>query len=226
MPLDPHAGAIACGLMLGLLCATAAAPLQAAGRQARAATTPGELADQVSEVRVFLTDRADEVIGELVVAGDTRLEELVVPMEKQQVRFADDGIAPDRRRGDRIFTARYHLDIQATFKLERAALASSSDALTGDGRAWVRRGPRDTVPANAAWQSIRAAGLPGFDNLPERTRRVLSAKDAHEAARLLGVDYRSTPFMVWPTARFLSPRRLFGVSFLTGLPAPPPPIRP
>jgi hypothetical protein len=228
MSLAQRAAAITGGFAVTLLM-VGATPAAVAGRQAlKVSSTPEQLAEQVSEVRVFLTGRPDEVIGEITVVGDTTLKELVVPMEQQNVRFADDGIAPDRRAGDRIFTAKHRMDIRATFKQERAALVSSSEALTGDGKAWVRRGPRDNVPAETAWLGIQAAKLPGFDKLADRTRVLQSTDDPFEAAKRLGVDFKITPFMIWPTARFVppakSPHRMFDVSFFPGFFRKPPPI--
>ena len=105
-----------------LLCCLLAIPASAA----RPSTTPAELADQVSELRVFLTTDPKSVIGEIVTLGGTTLTELAVPLEDGVTRFLDNGVAPDRLRADGVFTARFPMNTAATFTAQKAQLAASA----------------------------------------------------------------------------------------------------
>ncbi len=218
------------GFTSALLCAVAAAITVIAVSAAqeprlKVSTTPLELADQVAEIRAYLTEKRDVVIGEIVTLGPTELKEFTVPMEKEKVTFRDDGVKPDLRGGDGIFTAQFAMDTMAAFRLHRDELDASTRALTGDPMTSVNRGSRDTVPAYAALEKLRAAKVPGLENLRERTRAVLSAEDPHSAAKKLGVDFTREPMFVVKPGRFqeanLSPRLLFGIPFF---PPKKPPI--
>src|SRR5690242_10594411 len=106
-----RAAAAATG-MFALFIAASPAP----SATARIASTPEDLADQVREIRIFLTREPRMVRSEIVLGGATSLTELTVPLENGAVRFADDGRGADRLRGDEIFSAAYSMDVDAEFR--------------------------------------------------------------------------------------------------------------
>jgi hypothetical protein len=211
-----RAAAAAAG-MFALFIAATPAP----SAPTRIASTPEDLADQVREVRVYLTRDPRVVRSEIVAGGPTSLTELIVPMENGSVRFGDDGRAPDRVRGDGIFSATYLMDVDAEFRRLRNELSASSAALLGDGTAWVTRGPRDTVRARDALYDLRSTGV-ALDRLGERTAMVMRANTAAAAASLLGVNPDFVPFMRLNTGNFdrraVTPAHLFGVPMFEFMP--------
>jgi hypothetical protein len=120
------------------------------------------------------------------------------------------------------------MDTLTVFREQRAQLEASTRALTGTGATWITRGPRDTVPARKVLDTVRAAGVPGFDALSETTRLLLASPDPIAAATALRIDPNVVPFLTVPTGRFtpsaVSPHRMFDVPFFAGVPGPPIPI--
>jgi hypothetical protein len=193
--------------------------------------TPEQLATQVSEVRIFLTDSPNTVIGEIAIEGRSRLTAVPVPLEKETVRFLDDGKAPDRKKGDGVFTARFTMDTRAAFRSQQQLLRTSAQALDNPGQnVFVRRGPRDIVPAKDAAASLRgttAAATP--DLLRARGTTLIEAKDPRAAAKQLGIDIRKTPFLEFPVERIdprtiVRPPRLFEIPMFPPFPFPPAPV--
>lgn len=166
------------------------------------------LADQVTEVRLFLTNNAAEAIGEIETQGPTTVKALAIPLEKNVVRFLDDGKAPDKKPNDGVFTARFAMDTAAAFKRQRDVLRATAPAST---TTLIRRGPRDLVPVQSA------AGIAALNTVQSRFSSIVNAQDPRVAARNLNLDTNKVPFLSLPVQRFgkkaLTPSRLFDVSF-------------
>lgn len=194
--------------------------------------TPEELASQVSEVRIFLTDSPSTVIGEIAIEGRSRLTVVPVPLEKETVRFLDDGKAPDRKKGDGVFTARFAMDTRAALRSQQQLLRASAQA---QDNAFVRRGPRDIVPAKDATASLRGTALRGTaaaatsELLQARRTTLIEAKDPRAAAKQLRIDIRKTPFLEFPVERIdlraiMRPPRVFEIPMFEPFPFPPAPV--
>jgi hypothetical protein len=210
-----------------LICAVGAAAL--AGCSGRSSTaegaqppkgdssrTPLELADQVTSLRVFLTEDPAQVIGRIRIRGNTILKELDFALEQGTVRFADDGRAPDPAAGDGEFSARFAMDTRAGFAAARDRLVESTTALTeGKQDQWLKRGPRDLVPAAELLASLRKTPDFQLESLQKRTQLLRDAKDPMDAARRVAIDFHTTPFMeipVWtPDPGRFEPQRVFGL---------------
>jgi hypothetical protein len=206
--------------------------LAAPPRAAAASETPGELANQVSEIRVFMTDDPNVVVGEIAIAGKTRLKELQVPLGNETVRFTAARSAADRAQGETVFTARFKFDTNATFENMRKDLRASASAVRGDGAVLVRRGPRDIVPmkeALAVWQKQTPKAFATVRAGNERTARLIEARDAASAARELNIDIARIPLFTLPGPAFDPSARLrvphfFDVPVFTPFPPPAPPV--
>jgi hypothetical protein len=167
--------------------------------QGEASRTAFELSDQVTSLRVFLTENPAVVIGRIRIHGKTILKELEIPLDRGTVRFADDGRAPDLAAGDGEFSARFAMDTRAEFVAKRDRLVESTTALAEAKQGqWFKRGPRDLVTAPELLASLRKT--PGFrlDALQERTRLLRDAKDPMDAARRVPIDFHATPFLEFP----------------------------
>jgi hypothetical protein len=194
-----------------------------------AATSVEGLADQVSEVRVFLTGDANVVVGEIATEGRTPLTEIAIPLEEGRVVFNDRGAAPDKRRGDGVFTGRFRMSTAEAWRMQRQALGRSAEAL-GGGRdtGFIRRGPRDIVPVKDALEALKRrspALLSAVTDSAPRGARIAGAKTAAEAAKLAGVDPAVTPFVTFPARPFVPReafdfRRVFGIPIIDFFPLP------
>jgi hypothetical protein len=195
------------------------------------------LADQVAEIRIFLTTTANTVVGEIAIAGKTRLSQITIPLDKGATRFLDSGQAPDKTKGDGVFTAQFPMETGALWQSLRAELAASAQALkTPDGRQFIRRGPRDIVPVKDALETLRTKApglLTAITSGAERLAQISRADDPLSAAKLAQVDIAKTPFLIFPGPEFdpkmpFDFRRAFGIPFFDffpfPLPAPPVPI--
>jgi hypothetical protein len=202
----------------------------AEGRPALAEVTAETVADQVSELRVFLTGDANVVVGEIAVEGKTRLTEIVVPLEQGRVTFSDRGEAPDKRRGDGVFTARFRMATDSAWRSLRPAFSRSVQAIrTPGGRMFVRRGPRDIVPVKDALEALKLQSPALFSALVDsvdRAARVAEARSAAEALKVAGVERATSPFLVLPGPRFedrrFDFRGIFGIPLLPLFPVPAP----
>src|SRR5687767_8060009 len=135
------------------------------------------LAGNVSELRLFLTEEAGIVRGEIVAAGPSTLATFSVEMEEGTVVFRDDGVEPDRVGGDGGFTARFQLDTTAEFEALRADLRETIEVLRKPSQdILIRRGPRDIVTAADAIGDAER-------KMPEALN--MARQEAERAARLL-----------------------------------------
>lgn len=165
---------------------------------ARVSTTVEELADQVTDLRLFATG-ANVAVGEVVIAGRTRLQEMTLQLEQGAVTFNDRGQAPDRKAGDGVFTARFRMNTDAEWQATKAALNASVQALTDTTRRFVRRGPRDLVPLRQVLDSLRVSDTAGFRALSEpRTRELATARTVADAARIGRINLETTPMISVP----------------------------
>jgi len=195
--------------------------------------TVEDIADHVSEIRLFLTPQPNVVIGEIAVAGKTRLSEVTIPLEQGPVKFSDGGQAPDKKSGDGVFTARFQMPTDSVWRSIRPSLDASGLVLRApEARQFVRRGARDIVPAKEALEALRTqapATLSALTGGAEQLTQLAKAPDALAAAKLAKIDVASTPFLVFPGPEFepRSPfdfKRVFGIPLLPVFPPPPPPV--
>jgi hypothetical protein len=196
-------------------------------RPPRIASTPGQLADLVSEVRIYATPDPQSVIGEIVVSGTTTLTEVTLSFERGPVRFIDNGVVPDKRRGDGIFTARYAMDTGAEFRRWQDQLRRSTGTILGDGTAWITRSPRVNQQARDVLAQWKKAGGRGLDTLAARTRTIVGASNLYVAAQSLGFDLTNEPmYKMTSGTQQLSdsaPGTMLATPFFVGL-KPPIPI--
>ena len=180
--------------------------MAAASGQAQDSKTGETLADQVSELRVFLTDKPDQVIGELATVGDSKLDGLSVVIEDGRAEFRDDGLDADKLKGDGIYTARLAMDTASEFETLRANLKQTIEALRGaDETAWIRRGPRDIIPAAEAIKSFERKSPEVFKKAltdADRVAKLLDFKSPLDAAKAIGSDVAVIPFLRLPGPRF------------------------
>lgn len=184
-----------------------------------AATTPEQLADRVVEIRLFLTENPNVMRGEVVVAGPTRLKELVLQLEGAPVRLV--------RTGEGVFAGEVSTDAKRSWEEARRDLQAAIASRAGDGRAWVRRGPRDIVPAAEALASMRRVAPDTMRALdaPERVRVLATQDDPLRAARSAGIDIRRTPLFTFPGPLQDPARRarlVFGIPVFDFFPPSPP----
>ncbi|TIX46283.1 MAG: hypothetical protein E5V36_02140 [Mesorhizobium sp.] len=222
------------GLFLSslLLLATAvAAPTQETNIGSPSDTSAATLANNVAELRIFLTEDSGMVRGEMATARPSNVAELSLAIGEGTVTFRDDGAGPDRVKGDGVFSARFKFDTTAEFEALRAGLRATIDVLRDpDQDILIRRGPRDIVTAADA---IRDAELKTPEILKkarleaERAARLLDFKDPLRAAKALDINVATTPFQRLPGSRF-DPleRKQFKVEYLFDFPIfttfPPP----
>ena len=110
------------------------------------AGTLEEIADRVSELRLFLTNERSSVIGEIAIAGQVRVREFTLQLDQGPVTFVDGGSPPDRRRGDGVFTARFRMNMDSAWQSMRRSLGGAVQVV------------RDEVAAvDAAKKSVRLA---------------------------------------------------------------------
>ncbi len=202
-------------------------------------STVEQLANQVVDVRLFLTAQAGIVIGEIVTTGKTSLGSITLPLEQGPVTFSDRGEAPDKKRGDGIFTARFRMNTEAEWRVARGDVAASTQALAAPGpRQFLRRGPRDIVPLREAMESLKTQA-PGLQRAlaatAERARAVSAATTLADAIRVGRIDIKTVPAFDLPVPspepipdfepreRFL-PGRVFGIPTFPLFPPPPPPV--
>ena len=180
--------------------------MAAASGQAQDSKTGETLADQVSELRVFLTDRSDQVIGELATVGKSTLDGLSVAIEDGRAEFRDDGLDADKLKGDGIFTARLAMDTALEFETLRANLKQTIEALRGaDEKVWIKRGPRDIIPAAEAIKSFERKSPEVFKKAltdADRVAKLLDFKSPLDAAKAIGIDVAVIPFLRLPGPRF------------------------
>jgi hypothetical protein len=180
--------------------------MAAASGQAQDNKTEETIADLVSELRVFLTDKPDQVIGELATVGETRLDGLSVVIEDGRAEFRDDGLDADKLKGDGIFTARFAMDTASEFEMLRADLKQTIEALRdSDEKAWIKRGPRDIVPATEAIKSFERKSPEALQKARtdvDRVARLLDFKSPLDGANTIGIDVDETPFLRLPGPRF------------------------
>jgi len=206
-------------------------------------TTVEQLADQVVDVRVFLTPQAGIVVGEIVTTGKTSLASITVPLEQGPVTFSDRGEPPDKKRGDGVFTARFRMNAEAEWRAARTDLAASTQALAAapGQRQFLRRGPRDIVPVREAVESLKtqAPGLArALAATAERARAVSAVTTLADATRAARIDISSVPAFEFPVPlppnpppipgfeppeRF-TPPRFFGIPTFPVFPPPPAPV--
>ena len=173
----------------------------------RPTTTVEELADSVVELRLFLTSEKNVVIGEIATEGPTELTEVQISLEDGPSTFKDDGIAPDKAKGDGIFSAKFKMmDVAAQFALLAASLKQSAEILEGgDEKSLIRRGPRDIVTAGDAMKDFGAQSPEALKDAKARAGlrlKLIGFEDPLEAARLNGIDISETPFIALPGPRF------------------------
>ena len=204
-------------------------------RPANPSETIDALADQVAEIRLFLTGQPNVVTGEIAIAGRTRLTEISLSLGNEVVRFVDSGEAPDRAKGDGVFSASLKLDTVAEFAALTPQLRASVDAVRGQSQAkFVRRGPRDIVPVRDAIEQWRVKSPGLFATLRDsvdQAVKLLEFRDPLLAARALNIDLARTPFLVIPGPQ-LDPKarikllHLFDVPIVPVFPFPPagPPV--
>ena len=190
-------------------------------------TTSAEtLANNVTELRVFLTQEPGVVLGEIATTGPSTLTEFPVALEDGAVTFRDDGAEPDREKGDGVFTAQFKFDATREFAALRADLAATIDALgeQQQNTGLIRRGPRDIVTTAAAVSDaeLRMAGpLNEARKGIERARGLRDSQDPDplRAAQGLEINIGTTPFLRLPGPRFheLLPQR-FRVEYLFDFP--------
>lgn len=198
----------------------------------RPAQTVEEVADQATDVRLFLAADNKTVVGEVAVAGRTKLQKITLQLDEGPVVFADSGQAPDRKAGDGVFTARLARTAEATWASMRRELQAVKDVQAAGPR-FVRRGPRDLVPLAQFMETTKRTSPALFQAIVEGSKKAAAAGQARtlqEAARLTGVDLARTPFLVVPVER---PRRIdearLGIRRLFDIPLPdffPPPLPP
>jgi hypothetical protein len=195
--------------------------------------TPEELADQVAEIRIFLTPERNVVVGEIAIAGRTRLSDFTTPLEQGGVTFTDSGRAPDRTRGDGVFTARFRMDTDSAWQSLRPSLAATAQAVRAPtGRQYVRRGPRDMVPVRDALEALRRQMPSTFAALTEGAERAAQLSNLRalpDAARLARMDIARTPVFVIPGPAFdprsrFRFRRVFEIPVLDIFPFPLGPV--
>ncbi len=196
------------------------------------ATVEG-MGDQVSEIRLFLTPRPNIVIGEIALAGRTRLSDITIPLEQGPVKFNDGGQPPDKVKGDGVFTAQFRMATDSAWQSIRRSLGASARIVRStDERQLVRRGPRDIVPARDVLEALRTQAPATFRALTDsvgRTTRLADTPQLFEAAKVAGVDIVKTPVLIVPGPA-LDPRerfafqRAFGIPILPVFPPPPPPV--
>lgn len=163
--------------------------------------TVEELADQITEIRAFLTPEADTIVGEIAITGKTRLKEITLAFDKESVKFIDDGNAPDKKKGDGVFTAPFRMDTEAAWKVLRTEIDASMQALGAPDKRYLRRGPRDIVPAKEGLEVLRKQTPATFKALTEgaeRAKKIVEARNLLEAARLMDIDIKTTPFLKIP----------------------------
>ena len=203
------------------------------GLAAVTSTTPEQLADQVSEVRIFLGTDRNVVTGELAISGRTRLTTISIPMEQSTVTFNDLGRPPDRTRGDGVFTARFPLNTEAAWQTLRPLLAASAQATRSPAEGqFIRRGPRDLVPAReglVALQRQSPATFAALTQNAERAAQLGNLRTLGEALRVLGVRADRTAFLSIPGPGFdprerFQFRRVFDIPVLDIFPIPSPPV--
>lgn len=202
-------------------------------------TNVEQLADQVVELRVFLTVERDMVVGEIAISGRARLRDVTLQLEQGAVTFSDRGQAPDRRAGDGVFTARFRMSTELEWRARQPALAAVAQEPGAEGRRYVRRGPRDIVPAREALDSLRRQAPATFRALSEgreRARRAAAATTFADAARVTQFDIARRPVLSLPVPipeppipgpgfeppeRFRFPR-MFDIPILDFFPPPAP----
>ena len=209
------------------------APASKPGRlPAPPSVTVEEFADQVTEVRVFLTPEANTVVGEIASTGKTRLKEIAFTLEKEAVRFSDNGEAPDKKKGDGVFTARLRMDTVAAWKTLRPEIIASLQALDKPEKRKLRLGPRNIVAAKDGLEILRKEMPELFSLLSRSTERAAKfgdARDPLEAARIAGIDIATTPFFKIPgpvqdTRLAINFRHIFDIPVLDFFPPPAPPV--
>jgi hypothetical protein len=187
--------------------------------------TAGAVASNVTELRLFLTDVPGVVVGEIAIAGRSTLAEFSVAMEKEvgTVTFHDDGEWPDRMKGDGVFSARFGYDTSKEFEQLRAGLKLTIDVLRDPGQqVLIWRGPRDIVAATDAVRDAERTmkeALAGARDKLERAVSLLNFQDPLDAARALGMDTSTIPFLRVPGPRFDEiPGKRFKVDYLFDFP--------
>lgn len=214
------------GALLTIIATGFSSSSSAQVRAPRIASTSAQLADLVSEIRIYATPDPRSVIGEVVVAGATTLTETTLTFESGPVRFVDNGVVPDRRRGDGVFTARFAMDTSAVFRRWQDNLRRSTDAILGDGTAWITRSPRVNLRARDVLAAWRKAGGRGLDTLAARTRTIVGAANLFVAAQALGFDLTNEPMFKMTSGDSQSsqtpPGLMLATPFFVGLKPPIP----
>lgn len=172
--------------------------------------TSGFAAEDLMELRIYLTPKANVVRGEVVLGGRTNLQELSITLEGGPVRFVRSGEAGNGA-GD-VYAAQFSMDTSAVFKAKRAELVLAQRMLrNNDGDEHVRFGPRMVVSRDQAVRRLRTDFPEQFEQMLRSTRlnATFSRSDSPlEAARAAGIDIRKTPLLVLPGPRFNDPRRI------------------
>lgn len=209
-----------------------ASAFKASRAPAPASVTVEELADQITEIRVFLMPDANMAVGEIVISGKTRLNEITLAPDREPVKFTDNGEAPDKKKGDGVFTARFRMDTAAAWKVLRPEIAALAQAFNAPDKRYLRRGPRDIVPARDALEALVKQMPETFNilsNSAGQVSKIAEARNPLEAARVAGIDIAATPFLRIPGPVFepRSPfrfRHIFDIPVLDFFPPPAPPV--
>ncbi|AZO00707.1 hypothetical protein EJ066_28375 [Mesorhizobium sp. M9A.F.Ca.ET.002.03.1.2] len=200
------------------------------------ATSPEMLANNVTELRVFLTQEPGVVVGEIATTGPSTLTEFPVALEDGVVTFRDDGAEPDREKGDGVFTAQFKFDATGEFAALRADLAATIDGLgeQQQNTGLIRRGPRDIVTTAAAASDAELKMVGPLNEARKGLEWARGLRDSQDpdplrAAQGLEINIGTTPFLRLPGPRFheLLPQRfrveyLFDFPIFPGFPPPLP----
>lgn len=192
-------------------------------------TTVEELADQVSELRISLAPDRRTVIGEVAITGRTRLSRITLQLEEGPVTFTDDGVAPDKQKGDGVFSARLRTSPDTIWQSMRQSMKSTARVAAAPGRReFIRRGPRDLVPADQFIDTVRRNAPAMVESVTASTTRLaplMEARSLVEGARLANFDPVSRPFLILPARPPREPKdfffpRFFDIPVIPRIPFP------
>ena len=190
-------------------------------KDAQEPATVEALADNVVELRLFLTDQRDVVRGEMAIDGKTRLRQVTLDLEGGPVRF--------NRTAEGVFSAEFRMDTARAWYVARKELQGSARALrAAEARTFVQLGPRNLVPVRAGLESLSRTSPDAVRVLGDdaRLQQLLGESDPARAAGRAGIDPRRTPFLVvpGPRARPDAFRRAFDIPIIPFFPMPAPPV--
>ena len=178
-------------------------------------------ADEIQEIRVFLTGRQGEVRGELQTNSMKGTKEITLMLENGAVQFKDDGQGADVKRSDGILSANFRMDVESEFKSLRTELKTFTNALRGDARnKSLKFGSRDIVPIEQGLERVSRTQEKIFERLQQDANisiKLAEFDSLPDAVKRLNINIKSTPFLTLSGPGNPNPfdkTKLFGVSIL------------